>query len=366
MNRFSEKFWLAWSLTAVFGLLVLGSVASGQSATTPQSNWMQIGPQEIMRSNWGTVFQGPRLEPGPCMVWVAVKQNDSPMPYRVWRSFGPFDAVAGHAYLVTIEHDGIPTLSWRPWTVLEPQDQSLSAVHYLNQMADDVVLGVVTVPVAGPVSRVVIADALGSADGRDSLTGCPQKVYPIVLEKGNTYVIDMRSTEFDTYLMLEDECGETVAQNDADIVLNHDAMNSRMTIRATRDGTFRLVASTFSPSSLGSFSIAVREVPILNVFKDHLTTTDNVRNDSYSKEYEVTLVAGRRYVIDLQSNDFATCVKLLNSDGAIVAFDEGGGMEMNTRIASYQAPMTGPYRIIVTSSEEHRTGAFNLTVREDE
>jgi len=179
-------------------------------------------------------------------------------------------------------------------------------------------------------------------------------------------VVEMRSNEFDTYLMLEDDRGELIAQNDDDSpILTTHALKTRMTFRAPRDATYRLIATTFSPTSLGNYTISVREVPILNYFADRLTATDEERNDCYIRGYEVALIAGRRYFIDLESNDFATSVKLLNSNGAILTFDVAE-MEMNTRIAGFQAPMTGMYRIVVTSAAERRTGAFTLTLREEE
>ena len=48
----------------------------------------------------------------------------------------------------------------------------------------------------------------------------------------------------------------------------------------------------------------------------------------------------------------------------IVAFDDGG-VGLNTRIV-YQPTVTGTYRIVATSAANRATGAFALTLREEE
>jgi len=366
MIRFKITFWLAWSLTAILGLLLVGSAASGQTAVTPQSNWMQLGPQELLRDNLGKIFPGPILEPGQHMVWVAAKQNDGTLPYNLWRSYGPFEALPGQTYLVTVQGSEIPAVAWKAWNVLDPIQGSLASVHYLNQSADDAALGIMVIPLVGPVPRVAITDALTADDPRDARHQCPHRVYPVALDQGKTYVIEMRSTEFDTYLMLENDCGELLAQNDEDcIVPTNQALNSRVTFQPSATGTYQLVASAFSASGTGNFTITVREVPVIMRVEDRLIPSDAARNDCYCKEYEVTLTASRRYFVDAASSDFGTCVKLLASDGTIVAFDEGGGMDFNTRIA-HPALTTGTYRVVVTSFAPRSSGAYTLTIREDE
>jgi len=367
MNRFTEKHWFAWSLTAVLGLLLIGSIAAGQNSA-PRT-WVQIGPQEFTTENWGTVFAGPTMPAGRYMVWIAAKQQESALPYRVWHAHGPFEAGAGQSYMVMVMGSERPIATWTAWKSPEPTEPMVASVHFLNQISDNPAHGVMVAPLLGSaIPRLSLTDMLTAADPLEPRHQCRHRVYPVLLEQGKTYVIEMRSRDFDTYLMLENNRRELLAQNDDDaIVLTSEAMNSRITFQPQATTMYSLVASAFSPSGLGNYSITVHEMPVMMQVEDRLTTADEVRNYCFCKEYEVTLTAGRRYFIDLESYDFSTSVHLLNPEGMIVAFDEGGGVDMlNTRIACYRPTTTGTYRVVVSSCTERSTGAFTLAVREDE
>jgi len=366
MNHFFEKHWFGWGLAAILALLLTVSVAAGQGAIKPVNNWMERGPQEVLRENFGSVVPGPTLEPGSHMVWVAAKEN-SLSPYSTWRSFGPFDVALGQRYLVTVAMNHAPVAFWRvanahPNNAKESSEPA--SVFYLNQNDGDQILGVLVVPVSGPVPNVVITGTLTPLDLLEPRYPSGHHVHPLMLDKGTTYIIEMLSSDFDTYLMVEDNAGALLAQNDEGTILTNQALNSRVVFRPTTTDTYRLVATAFSPEGAGNYMITVREVPVMMRLEDRLTPSDEARNDCHVKTYDVALTAARRYYIDLESSEFGTCVKLLNPDGMIVAFDEGG-MVRDTRI-TFEARATGNYRIVATSSEERALGAFTLTVREEE
>jgi len=369
MNQFFERHWLAWSVASALGLLLMGTRVWGADGVPPRSTWMEIGPQELQRDNLGSIFAGPMLEPGPHMVWVAAKENRTELPYTTWRSFGPFDVVAGHKYLVTLRGNGMPVITWKTWDTRlgdEISLNSLASVYYLNLNESDEVHGIIVVPAVGTAPQVVSTGVLAADDPKEARYQCPCHVHPVVLAQGKTYVIEMRSTEFDTYLMLEDGAGSLLAQNDdTGTVLTNDALNSRITIQPKTTGLYRVIASAFAPSGAGNYTMSVREIPVMMRVEDELTAADESRNDSYAKSYDVALTAGHRYYIDLDSNAFATYLRVLNPAGLVVSVDEGGGSGMNTRV-EFQAVTTGVYRIVATSFEERNLGPFTLTVREEE
>jgi len=369
MNRLTDKFWFAWGLAAIFGLLVVSTVASGQDSVNPRNNWLEVGPQQLQPENVGMVFPGPLLEPGPHMVWLATRVNDTSLPYTTWHSYGPFDVLPGHKYLVTVRGSLIPAVGFRALGI-HPIDNAnpspAASVHYLNLTEGDAIYGISVVPMIGSPPKMFVLDRLASDDPKDARHGCPHRMYPVMLEQGKTYIIEMRSDTFDTWLMIENDRGELLAQNDEDsTVFTVRAMNSRITFRPNETGTYRLVAMPFAASGEGNFTMTVREVPVMMRIEDVLTPADEVRNDCFAKTYDVTMIAGRRYYIDLESTGFATYMQLLNSAGVVVAVDDGGGMGMNTRIA-FQPPDTGAYRIVATSFDSGISGPFALTVREEE
>ncbi len=67
-----------------------------------------------------------------------------------------------------------------------------------------------------------------------------QQVHELKMLAGKTYVIDMSSPQFDTYLRLEDDKGKVVAENDDISPTN---LNSRIVFTAPKDGAYRIVAT---------------------------------------------------------------------------------------------------------------------------
>ncbi|MFK7989766.1 MAG: serine/threonine-protein kinase [Sandaracinaceae bacterium] len=80
--------------------------------------------------------------------------------------------------------------------------------------------------------------------------------HAIPVQTGHTYVITMRSEEFDTYLLL-------VAQDERRLAENDDAMgtDSRIVYTAREDQTLRVFANSFRAGMRGSYVLSVRELP---------------------------------------------------------------------------------------------------------
>lgn len=72
---------------------------------------------------------------------------------------------------------------------------------------------------------------------------------------GQTVTITLESDEFDTYLMLFDQTGQVIAQND-DISPN--STNSSITISLPQTGMYRVIANAYDRSGRGRFVLTVR------------------------------------------------------------------------------------------------------------
>jgi tetratricopeptide (TPR) repeat protein/serine/threonine protein kinase len=77
------------------------------------------------------------------------------------------------------------------------------------------------------------------------------------LVAGRTYVFDLESTAFDTFLKLHDPQGKLLAEND-DISPGVN-LNSRLIFTAPADGAYRLVATSFEQAGVGPYTLRVRE-----------------------------------------------------------------------------------------------------------
>jgi hypothetical protein len=84
-------------------------------------------------------------------------------------------------------------------------------------------------------------------------SGCYEQVHTVTLVKGTTYVIDMKSTQIDSYLYLEDSGAKMLAQDDD----SGGNLNARIVWTAQYTGTHRLVATSFGQGQTGTYTISV-------------------------------------------------------------------------------------------------------------
>jgi serine/threonine protein kinase/tetratricopeptide (TPR) repeat protein len=81
--------------------------------------------------------------------------------------------------------------------------------------------------------------------------------HPVEMKAGRTYVFDLESKAFDTFLVLEDGKGSRLAQNDD---INFANPNSRIIYTAQTSGTYRIIATSSSPAGAGPYVLRIREL----------------------------------------------------------------------------------------------------------
>jgi eukaryotic-like serine/threonine-protein kinase len=80
--------------------------------------------------------------------------------------------------------------------------------------------------------------------------------------------------------------------------------------------------------------------------------------------HEVKMLAGKSYVLDLESSQFDAFLRLEDAKGKVLAENDDISLEnFNSRVI-FTPRQTGIYRIIATSSQHQGTGAYALTIRE--
>ncbi|MBI2805716.1 MAG: trypsin-like peptidase domain-containing protein [Planctomycetes bacterium] len=85
--------------------------------------------------------------------------------------------------------------------------------------------------------------------------GSRMKIYPVLLQGGKTYVIDLTSNAFDSYLFLVSPTGQLLARDDDGGGFPH----ARIVHRATATGLHRVIVSSFD-GKFGPFQLSVHEV----------------------------------------------------------------------------------------------------------
>src|ERR1017187_7311915 len=141
---------------------------------------------------------------------------------------------------------------------------------------------------------------------------CPFRQHYVTLTQGQTYAFRISSTEFDSRLIIEDQQGNVLA-TDTDCM--EEDMFGCIVFRAPTTGRYRLVVTSLPPLREGFYQITMRELPIVLRLESALTTNDDSQDNCHHRVHEVTLTEGHRYIIDLESKEFGTCVKLLNPEG---------------------------------------------------
>jgi tetratricopeptide (TPR) repeat protein/tRNA A-37 threonylcarbamoyl transferase component Bud32 len=87
-----------------------------------------------------------------------------------------------------------------------------------------------------------------------------EQVHEVLMQAGKTYVFDLESTAFDTFLRLEDAKGQKMAENND--IESGVCQNSRIVFPATTDGAYRLVATAFQGQGMGAYVLRIREFTI--------------------------------------------------------------------------------------------------------
>jgi hypothetical protein len=243
----------------------------------------------------------------------------------------------------------------------------------------------------GPSVDVTINGLLDESDEKDRLRKHPCKIHTVKLPKGATVQIDMISTDFDSYLRLEDSKGTQLAVDDD----SGGNLNARIIFTVPATGDYNLIATTFN-GGVGNYQLLVKPLVAAKVTRikgpdgdktttvaDKLTKDDgkDLKSGGFAKIYEVELPQ-KTFEIELKSKDFAPILRVLDKTGQDVGL---GGNPFANQFANplvkvpvnapvnvvagngnawlaFTPPVAGTYRIVATSSQTG-TGDFQLEIK---
>jgi hypothetical protein len=102
----------------------------------------------------------------------------------------------------------------------------------------------------------IIQGKLTTADPFDRLRPARRsRTHQVPLSAGRPVTIDLTSTEFDTYLRLEDPAGKKLLEDDD----SGGGRNARVAFTPPRDGTYRIVVTSFLPGATGAYTLRIRQ-----------------------------------------------------------------------------------------------------------
>lgn len=188
--------------------------------------------------------------------------------------------------------------------------------------------------------------------------------YTIQGAAGETLEVRMNSDDFDSYLVLQNENGELIAEND-----DGDDRNSVISTVLPSSGTYTILATAYESGAVGRYSVSadrvnLTETPILDTTGqlDSQTETISSRYFRQGEAYTFSGEAGQSVLISLDSEDFDTYLILQNDRGETLAEDDDGGEEGSNSALRFTLPETGTYRVLVTPFNEGFSGAYDLKV----
>ncbi len=80
------------------------------------------------------------------------------------------------------------------------------------------------------------------------------RIEEVKLTANATYIIELKSIQFDTFIIVEDAAGKQLAEDDD----SGGELNARLEFRPATDGTYRIVITSFQPGAIGNYSLSVR------------------------------------------------------------------------------------------------------------
>jgi hypothetical protein len=206
-------------------------------------------------------------------------------------------------------------------------------------------------------------------------------------QAGEQLTVTLRSSQFDTWLVVDDP-GSSFRETNDD---GDGGTSSRMTVTLPRTATYIIVANSLSKGATGSYSLSVQsnrpgggssiassgragELSILysrgglpriavgQTVNGQLTTADFLRTDgTYGDGFLYNGEAGEKLKITLRSTQFDSWLVVDEPNGPYrETNDDGGGGNDSQMIVTL--PRSGPYLIVANTVSKGTTGSYTLSV----
>lgn len=193
---------------------------------------------------------------------------------------------------------------------------------------------------------------------------------------GQRVRIEMRSQDFDTYLLLGQHTSDGLAAIGEDDDGMGEGTNSRLTFTLPADGLYELWATSYAVGETGAYSLSFTDLGpapqpgslvIGSTLRGDLNDQDPVDEmGSFYDAYRFQAYEGQRVRISLTSNEFDSFVQLGQvTDGVFVTeqSDDDGLSDLNSRL-DFVADGRNEYVLRVRSFSAGETGEYVLSVED--
>lgn len=212
----------------------------------------------------------------------------------------------------------------------------------------------------------VLGGEIGELDRNDDTldSGEFRDLHPFEGRPGQHVRIELRSDDFDTYLILQEPGGDTHENDDFHGRLD----TSVIDLNLTAHGTYDVVVTSFEAEETGAYELLITFDEFIPLVEDgavpnSLNDRDSFQNGHYIDRFSVPLAAGIRSIIRMESSDFDTLLRLTYPDGTEVEFDDDF-RNLNATIDLIPEE-SGEYGVTATSFDRKATGDYALYVELD-
>ena len=227
-----------------------------------------------------------------------------------------------------------------------------------------VMLAAGSAPAAPSSGSRVARGALSHGD--ETLTsGEFSDTYAFVGTRGGQAVIDLRSNEFDPYLVVRAPDGAQFDNDD----YNGDSGRALLSLDLDQDGTYRVTVTSYRVGETGRYTIEIT-LPIEEQATtpiEHSGTLEagdaKLTSGEYVDSFEFEGILGQHVAIDLTSHDFDTYLILKDPSGKQIENDDAEGSDdVGHSVIETDLTHNGTYGVLITSNKTGEKGSYRLTI----
>ncbi len=369
-------------LAVVVSVLALTSGCKGGGEGEANARTIKVGT-----SATGTLAETDPLmrnNRGPYNVWLLQGKRGQRLVIDLTsHAFDPYLVLrSSDGFLIGSDDDSGDDLGSRLRTILpRTGTYRIIATSVGAQARGDYSLGVSEwaqpegTPRAGATQSLAVGETKdGMLEPGDELTGDGpyQDRWTFEMRAGERVRAEVRSTDFDAYVIVLGPDGRVIGTND-----DANGRDAALTLRAAAAGRYTALATTYGDQPrVGAYRVALAavtgeftepgvSVPIAEgeTKTGQLESGDSTTaNGSFADVYQFRPVRTGQATINLTSADFDTYLTLQDSTGFTIATDDDSGEGHNAMLA--RAVTAGAlYRIVVgTYGSGQRSGAYQVGV----
>ena len=181
---------------------------------------------------------------------------------------------------------------------------------------------------------------------------------------GDFVVIDLRSTDFDPYLMLISPSREHFENDDYE----GDARRSQVAMELPESGDYIVGVTSYKADETGAYEVRIDRSAASRAaagprveYGDLAAGDETLESGEYADAHRFEGVPGQRVRLDVSSSDFDTYLMLIDPNGESAENDDAEGLPGHS-VVEADITEVGTHLVVVTSYEPDETGSYELSM----